>query len=119
MKSPINIHSVNQKIYLSVGIYSVKVLGGWGVKVNDFSVSLRKIENGVVIKSEDTFWKYQSHAFKNRAKKIAVLDVYESGNFLVEFKNSKKLKVRRSNLILTRFFEKELPNQDLEICIGC
>ena len=119
MKSPINIHSVNQKIYLSVGIYSVKVLGGWSVKVNNFSVSLRKIENGLVIKSEDTIWKYQSYVFKKRARKIAVLDVYESGNFIVEFKNSKSLQVRRSNLIISRIFEKEIPNKDLEICIGC
>ncbi|WP_299219750.1 hypothetical protein [uncultured Aquimarina sp.] len=119
MNSLINIHSVNQKVYLSVGIYSIKVLGGWSVKVNNFSVSLRKIENGLVIKSEDTFWKYQSYAFNKKTKKIAVLDIHESGNFVVEFSNPKNLKVKPSSLIVSQIFEKEIPNQDLEICIGC
>ena len=119
MRTPINIHSLNQKIYLTVGIYSVKVLGGWGVKVDDFSVNLRKLESGLIIKSENALWKLQSHAFKKRAKKIAVLDVYESGNFIVEFVNQEHLKVKKSSLFILQIFEKEIPNQDLEICIGC
>jgi hypothetical protein len=86
MASPISIHNTGQQIYLSVGIYSVKVIGGWGVKVNDFSISLKKIENDITIKSESTIWRYQSYAFNQRAKRILILDVYQSGNYIVEFK---------------------------------
>lgn len=119
MVSPINIHDNSQQIYLSVGIYSVKVIGGWGVKVNDFSILLKKVENDITIKSESTIWRYQSYAFNQRAKRILVLDVYQSGNYIVEFKNPKSLQVRRSSLFISRFIENPIPNGSLEICINC
>lgn len=46
------------------------------------------------------------------------LDIPKRGTYLIEFKNQKDLKVRRSNLFLTRLFEKELPNENLQIRIG-
>ena len=118
MNSPINIYSSNTKIELPVGIYSVKVLGGWGVEVGNFSFDLKNIDNGEIIKPRGTQWRVQSFAFKKRAKKIFTLDIGKRGNFVIEFKNQNDLKVRRSNLFLTRLFENELPNENLEICIG-
>ena len=46
------------------------------------------------------------------------LDIPERGVYFIEFKNQKDLKIRRSNLFLTRLFEKELPNEQLQIWIG-
>ena len=119
MNYPISIHSNDQKQYLSVGIYSVKVLGGWGVKVNDFSVILKKDESNLVIKAEETIWRYQSYAFKQRAKRILILDIYESGNYTIEFVNAESLKVKPSSMFIHRFLEKEIPNENLRICINC
>ncbi len=118
MNSPINIHNSNTKIEIPVGIYSVKVLGGWGVEVGSFSFDLKNVHNGQIIKPKGTKWRVQSFAFKKRAKKIFTLDIGQRGIFEIEFKNQKDLKVRRSNLFLTRLFENELPNENLEICIG-
>jgi hypothetical protein len=118
MSSPINIHSENYKIELPAGIYSVKVLGGWGVEVGNFSFDLKNLDNGEVIRPKGTRWRVQSFAFKKRAKKIFILDIGKRGNFVIEFKNQKDLKVRRSNLFLTRLFESKLSNECLEICIG-
>lgn len=118
MNSPINIHNSNAKIELPVGIYSVKVLGGWGVEVGNFSFDLKNVENGQIIKPKGTQWRIQSFAFKKRAKKIFTLDIGKRGNFEIEFKNQNDLKVRRSNLFLSRLYEKQLPNENLEIYIG-
>ena len=118
LNSPINIHNSNTEIELPVGIYNVKVLGGWGVEVGNFSFDLKNVENGQIIKPRGTQWRIQSFAFKTRAKKIFSLDIVKRGNFKIEFKNQKDLKVRRSNLFLTRLFDKQLPNENLEICIG-
>ncbi len=115
---PFNIHTPNQKVYLTTGIYGIRVLGGWSVRVRDFSMSL-KIENtNIVIESKKTIWREQYYAFKQRTTKIMVIDVQYSGNYTIEFKNPKSLWVRRSNQLLMWFFEKEIPNESLEICIG-
>ena len=117
MKGPFKIHKTEQKIYLSTGLYSVIVLGGWNVKINEFYLLLRNLENDKVIKPEKAKWRFQSYAFKKRAKKIFVLDILYSGNYFIEFKKPEELKVRRSNFFLTKLFENEMPNDDLEICI--
>ncbi|WP_438711939.1 hypothetical protein ACSTS3_05440 [Aquimarina muelleri] len=119
MNHPISIHSNDQKQYLSVGIYSVKVLGGWGVKVKDFSIIFKKVGSDLVIKAEETNWRYQSYAFKQRAKRILILDIYESSNYTINFVNAESLKVKPSSLFIHRFLEKEISNKNLKICINC
>ena len=47
-----------------------------------------------------------------------VLDVPEYGYYYIELKNQQDLKVRPSNLIFTRLWEKQIPNKDLRIWIG-
>ncbi|WP_298423963.1 hypothetical protein [uncultured Kordia sp.] len=118
MKGPFNIHKKNQKIYLTTGIYNIKVLGGWSVEMNDFSLVFKKEDNGMIVESKKTMWRVQSYDFKKIAKRIMVLDILYSGDYIIEFKNSESLKVRRSNLILTKLFENEIPNEALEITIG-
>ena len=114
---PISIYDSNKAIELSAGIYNIKVLGGWGVSVGDFSIELKNKINGNVTSSKVTNWRVQSYKFGERAKKIMTLDIPEHGVYLIEFKNQMDLKVRRSNLILARLFEKELPNEKLKIGI--
>lgn len=118
MRFPIGIYAKNIAIELPVGIYSIKVLGGWSVSVGDFSIELKNRDSGKVITSKVTNWRIQSYEFGGRAKKIMSLDIPKRAIYLIEFKNQKDLKVRRSNLFLTRLFEKELPNEELKIWIG-
>ena len=51
-------------------------------------------------------------------KKIMTLDIQEWGNYFIEFKNQESLKVRPTNLLITRLFEKPISNKDLKIWIG-
>lgn len=118
MKEPINIHDNHQEIYLSTGIYSVRVLGGWSIKLNDFSIFFEMIGNVIVVKPTSVTFKFQSYLFKKRAKKVFSLDIEKSRVYRVKFENQKSLQVRRSNLFLNQFFEKEIPNENIEIFIG-
>jgi len=46
------------------------------------------------------------------------LDIPKRGVYFIEFKNQKDLKVRPSNLLITKLFEKEIPSKQLRIWIG-
>jgi len=118
LRFPFSIHNSGQIIELPVGIYSVKVLGGWEVSIGDFSFSLKNRETNKIIFPKNTDWRVQSYEFGERAKKIMVLDVTEYGYYYIELKNQQDLKVRPSNLIFTRLWEKQIPNQDLRIWVG-
>ncbi|WP_144802511.1 hypothetical protein [Maribacter sp. MAR_2009_72] len=118
MRFPIGIYDTNNAIELPVGIYSIKVLGGWSVSVGEFSIELKNKENGKVITPKVTNWRIQSYEFGERAKKIMSLDIPKRGVYFIEFKNQKDLKVRPSNLLITRIFEKEIPSEQLRIWIG-
>lgn len=118
MRFPIGIYDSNKAIELSVGIYSIKVLGGWDVSLGNFMIELKNKENGKVINPKVTKWRIQSYEFGERAKKIMSLDIPKRGVYFIEFRNQKDLKVRPSNLLITRLFEKEIPNEQLRIWIG-
>ncbi|WP_109437025.1 hypothetical protein [Aquimarina sp. AU119] len=118
IRFPINIYDSGKAIELSVGIYSVKVIGGWDVSIGNFTFSLKNMKNGKIILPEITNWRFQSYESGERAKKIMVLDIPERGDYIIEFKNQEDLKVRPSNLIITRLFEKQIPNNELRIWIG-
>lgn len=118
IRFPISINDTGKVIELPVGIYSVKVLGGWDVSIGNFTFELKNKKNGKIVYPKVTNWRIQSYEFGERAKKIMVLDITERGNYFIEFKNQESLKVRPSNLIITRLFEKEIPNEQLRIWIG-
>jgi len=118
IRFPIRIHDSNKVIELPMGIYSIKVLGGWSVSVGNFSIEFKNRENGKVITSRVTNWRVQSYELGERAKKIMNLDIPERGVYYIEFKNQKDLKIRPSNLFITKLFEKEIPNEQLRIWIG-
>ena len=118
LRFPINIYDSGKAIKLAVGIYSVKVIGGWDVSVGSFTFTLKNMKNGKIINPEITNWRFQSHEDGQRAKKIMILDIYETGDYIIEFKNQESLKVRRSNLLFTRLFEKPISSKELHIWIG-
>lgn len=117
IRFPIRIHDSNQAIVLSVGIYSIDLLGGWSVSLGNFSISLTNKKSKEVIIPKVTNWRIQSYEFGKRAKKIMTLEIREPGVHFIEFKNPKDLKVRRSNLFLMKLFENEIPNDELNIWI--
>lgn len=96
MRKPINILDNKQKLELPVGIYSLKILGGWKVIPNNFSVTLREVNGETVITPKKTFWKIQSFAFGKRAKKIASIDIPKRATYEIEFLNPSGLKVKVS-----------------------
>ena len=118
MNNPINILDNKKQIELSVGIYSLKILGGWKVITNIFYIILREIGGDTEIKSKGTFWRIQSFAYGKRAKKIASIDIPKRAKYEIEFLNAKEIKVKKSNLMLLSSFQSYLPTKEIQICIG-
>lgn len=118
LRQSISIYDSGKIIELPVGIYSIKVLGGWNVKVGDFRIELRNRKNDKIIKPRVTNWRYQSFELGERAKKIMILDIVEYGNYFIDFKNREDLKVKPTNLLIVSSFEKEIPNRKLKVWIG-
>jgi len=50
MKKPINIHNTESMLDLVPGQFSVFVLDGWGVELNEFSISLEHVKSKDQIK---------------------------------------------------------------------
>ncbi|SNR14185.1 hypothetical protein [Tenacibaculum jejuense] len=117
IRFPIRIHDSNQAIALSVGVYSINVLGGWSVFLGNFSILLINKKGREVIIPKVTNWRIQSYELGERAKRIMTFEIKEPGVYFIEFKNPKDLKVRRSNLFLMKLFENEIPNNELNIWI--
>lgn len=117
MSDIINIHDSGKIITLSVGIYKVKVLGGWGITIGDFSFTLTNLITGNTIKPKGIFWRIQNNESNLRSKKIFSLDILESAEYKIEFQNQKSLEVSRSNLFLFQILEKDIPNMNIQICI--
>lgn len=119
IRKPISIYDSGKLIDISESNkYSVKVIGGWDVKVGDFTFTLKNIKTGNIINPELTNWRVQSYEFGERAKKIMKLEIPETGKYCVEFKNQETLQVRPSNIFIRKLFEKEIPNGTLSIWIG-
>lgn len=115
---PINICSSNRIIELHVGIFSVYILGGWDVVVEDFTFTLTNIQNGQIINPRDTQWRIQSYEFGELAKKIKILDIPERGNYRIDFKNLDSLKVWKARLpLIYRVFSKPIEKQNIQIII--
>lgn len=117
MNNPINILEHNKQIELSVGIYSLKVLGGWKVITNNFFIILREVGGKTEIKSKDKFLKIQSYAFGKRAKITASINIPKKTKYEVELINATDLKVKKSNLKLIGSFQKYLSMDEIQIFI--
>ena len=117
-KAPINILDSGSTIFLTTGIYSIKILGGWSVSLGDFSISLQNQENGIILIPEIVNWRIQSYEFGQRAKKIMSLHIMKPGKYTINFNNHEDIRVRRTNLFIVNLFEKEIPNAELNIWIG-
>jgi hypothetical protein len=117
MAHVINIHHTGHQIDLEIGIYKVDVLGGWGVKLGRFSISLKHINTGQVVVCKKSFWPVQSFAFGKRAKRIFVVPIVQPGTYEIAFQHPTTLELTETNLFFTRFFQDPLPNHKISVYI--
>lgn len=112
---PINIHTKYITLLLDKRKYKIDVLGGYGVKLNDFGISIQHTETNQIIQAIETKWPVQSRAYKKRSKRILTIDVKEKGRYSVLFHNSESLQVKKSNLLISSMFMKPIDNNKIEI----
>jgi hypothetical protein len=117
MEQVINIHDSGHEIDLKIGKYRIDVLGGWGVKLGKFSISLKHKLTGQMVNCERSFWPVLSFAFGRRSKHIFVAHIAEPGTYKIEFKHSTTLEIKGTNLFFTGLFQKPLPNDKISIYI--
>lgn len=117
MSKIININSKNQEINLEVGTYKIFLLGGFGITLNNFSISLISIKTNEKIESKKAFWPVQTYVNGKRAKKILTININNSGQYKVVFNNPESIIVKKSNLKFNIFSNETLLNENLEIII--
>lgn len=117
MGRPININSEKEIIDLNASRYRIYALGGFGVNLGRFSMSLKNIETNEIVKCEKAFWPVQAHAFGKRAKRILIVDIPKEGRYEVLFVNPETLRVKHSNLPISSMFRKPLANDQIDILI--
>lgn len=117
MSRLININSQNEEINLEAGTYRIFLLGGFGISLNNFSISLINIKSKEIIESKKAFWRVQTYVNGKRAKKINIININNSGQYKIVFNNPKSLKVKKSNLRLNYFSNETLSSENLEIII--
>lgn len=113
----INIHATGHEINLTSGKHKIDVLGGWGVKLRQFSISLTNIRTGQRVDCKRSFWPAQSFAFGKRTRRIFTFHISESDTYRIEFTHPMTIEVKESSLFITSLFQKPLPNEHLTIYI--
>jgi hypothetical protein len=117
MSKIININSKNQEINLKVGTYKIFLLGGFGITLNNFSISLINNKSNEKIESKKAFWPVQTFVNGKRAKKILTININNSGQYKIVFNNPESIIVKKSNLKFNIFSNETLLNENLEIII--
>jgi hypothetical protein len=117
MSKIININSKNQEINLEVGTYKIFLLGGFGITLNNFSISLISIKTNEKIESKKAIWPVQTYVNGKRAKKILTININHSGQYKIVFNNPESIIVKKSNLKFNIFSNETLLNENLEIVI--
>ncbi len=113
----IKINSKGEQLDMTPGKYQIDILGGWGIRLGNFSVSFKHNDTQQVIHCERSLLPVQSFILNTRAKRIFILKVEESGTYTIEFANAETLKVRPSNLFFKSLFEESIPNDSIRIYI--
>ena len=117
MGQVINIHDNGLEIDFRPGKYKIDVLGGWGVKLGQFSISLKHTLTGQMVDCERSFWPVQSFAFGKRAKRIFVVSIAEPGTYEIEFRHPRTILIKETNLFFTGLFQESLPKDKISIYI--
>ncbi|MFT6442872.1 MAG: hypothetical protein ACJASQ_002509 [Crocinitomicaceae bacterium] len=115
--SPISIHSNESQVHLQAMSYNVNILGGFYIEKNGFKLQLTNNKTGEIVKPTHSKWRVQSIHFRKRSKRCFDLNIVNSGEYKIEFFNSEKLIVKRSNLLLAMMFSNPIPNEEITIYI--
>jgi len=117
MSKIININSKNEEINLGVGTYKIFLIGGFGITLNNFSISLINEKTNEKIESNKAFWPVQTYINGRRAKNILTININNSGQYKIVFNNPESIKVKKSNLKFNFFSNENILNENLELII--
>jgi len=111
----INIHTKDLSIHLESKKYRIYVLGGLGIKMGEFSLSIEKRRTKEIIHSKRTKWPVQSYLDVKRSKRILTLNHPVKGDYNLIIKKPKTLQIKESNLLTSSLFRDPIDNDKIEI----
>ncbi|MDF1697576.1 MAG: hypothetical protein P1U56_17155 [Saprospiraceae bacterium] len=115
IQRPINIFTKETYLQLEQRRYRIYLLGGWGVRLNEFDISIRNTVTKEMVSAQKAFWKVQSYAYHKRAKRILIIDVPIAGKYRVLFHYPHSLRVTYNNLLISNNFFNPLPTYELDV----
>lgn len=113
----ININNTREEIELREGRYNIDILGGWGVRLRQFAISLTHVDTGQNVECKRSLWPVQTFAFGKKTKRIFTIDVATSGVYRAKFGNVESLEVKDSGLFFSGLFQDAIPNEEISIYI--
>lgn len=113
--NPISIYIANHEVFLHVGKYNIDIIGGWNIEEHFFTLNLINCENKKVSYPKRVKWKIQKIEFGTRSLRYFEIEIFTSGNHLIEFIKPESLIVKRTNLFITSLFTKPIPTEEIKI----
>ena len=117
MEKIIGVQKEGYRLTLKRDYYKIDIVGGWGIRLKEFSVSLKNINTGLILYPQRSFWPIQSYKKGIRSKRIFTIDVLDSGEYEVKFKGLDSLIVKSSNLLFLSLLQKPLSIDQISICV--
>ncbi|OAV45101.1 hypothetical protein A3850_011645 [Lewinella sp. 4G2] len=112
-----NLESSNDTVELQSGMVTIWILGGYGVKLNNFEVHFINMRTRQVAVATVALFKIQWVKNGRKAKRMLKAKIQEGGMHQIQLHNIASVEVRRSNLFFTSLFQKPLRQDQIGLVI--
>ena len=113
----LNLNSSSRTVDLQPGKVAVWIVGGFGVKLNDFRLRFLNTQTNKAIQASVVISKVQWIKNGRKAKRMLMANIQEGGTYKIMIDGADSLEVRKSNLFVTSLFQKPLQKDQIELII--
>ncbi len=119
MIGPIGIYEQGHIIELQPGIYTIKALDSWLVRINNFKVRFREVNGDLELTWKKKKLGANDHAFKRKTKSIGEVHVPKWTKYSIHFENQKSLRVIKMNygFFIGLIMDKAIPPEQVQIVL--
>lgn len=104
-------------LYLDKGSYCLDFEGGHYVRLNGFSISVRRKDTSDELLLKEYLLKLQLLRKGRRVKRMYKLMIHKEGEYLIRFHNPLQLQVKKINLPVLHCLFSTLPLSDIKLAI--
>ena len=111
--TPINIFDKNIELNFKKGTYNINLIGGWGVKLNEFKLKLISSDKKEIVATKTKF--PVQNLTDKKTKRILTVNIQKEGKYEVIISNPNSLVVYSSNLFILNLISKPIDNKSIQI----